>query len=57
MKIIKKSKDNITYLFTVKKSTDYIFYFINEYYNGGNLQNFEKNYHFKKNHNYQKNLS
>ena len=48
MKIIKKSKDNIAHLFTVKKSTDYIFYFINEYYNGGNLQNFEKNYFFEK---------
>ena len=47
MKIIKKSKDNIAYLFTVKKSTDYIFYFINEYYNGWNLQNFEKNYEKK----------
>ena len=42
-KLIKKNKDKIAYFFDFKK-TKHNFYFMIEYFNGGNLANFQKNY-------------
>ena len=36
-------QNNIAYYYAVKRSND-IFYFVVEYFNGGNLKNFQKNY-------------
>lgn len=42
-KLIKKNKDKIAYYYDIKKTINN-FYFIIEYFNGGNLKNFQKNY-------------
>ena len=47
-KFIKKNKDKIAYFYDVKKTKNN-FYFVIEYFNGGNLKNFQKNYQTAKN--------
>ena len=47
-KLIKKNKDKIAYYYDIKK-TKHNYYFVVEYFNGGNLKNFQKNYKTAKN--------